>query len=220
MKLSVSELKKAAYQDEVQEEMFPDPEPEKTVPRFISGKTEEAVSGSERGTLYHRVMECLDFCAACDTEAAVREQLQELIGKGRIRKDALQLVSAEKIAAFFRSELGRRMCLAAKEDRLKKEQPFVIGIPYEEVYREEDITDTGETVMVQGIIDAYFEEEGQLILMDYKTDSVKEDVKGELTKRYKAQLQYYSMALSQMTGLPVKEKMIYAFTNGEAFCVE
>lgn len=220
MKLSVSELKKAAYQDEVQEEMFPDPEPEKTVPRFISGKTEEAVSGSERGTLYHRVMECLDFCAVCDTEAAVREQLQELIGKGRIRKDALQLVSAEKIAAFFRSELGRRMCLAAKEDRLKKEQPFVIGIPYEEVYREEDITDTGETVMVQGIIDAYFEEEGQLILMDYKTDSVKEDVKGELTKRYKAQLQYYSMALSQMTGLPVKEKMIYAFTNGEAFCVE
>lgn len=220
MKLSVSELKKAAYQDEVQEELFPEKLPEKTVPRFVSGKTEEAVSGSERGTLYHRVMECLDFCAACDTTEAVREQLQSLIDRGRVRKDALQLVSVEKIVAFFRSELGIRMCLAAKEGRLKKEQPFVIGIPYEEVYTEEDITDSGETVMVQGIIDAYFEEEGQLVLMDYKTDSVKEDVKGELTKRYKAQLKYYGEALSQITGLPVKEKMIYAFTNGEAFYVE
>ena len=142
------------------------------------------------------------------------------LDRGRIRKDALQLISVEKIAGFFRSELGMRMCLAAKEGRLKKEQPFVIGIPYEEVYKEEDITDSGETVMVQGIIDAYFEEDGQLVLMDYKTDSVKEDVKEELTKRYKAQLMYYGMALSQMTGMPVKEKMIYAFTNGEAFCVE
>ncbi len=220
MKLSVSELKKAAYQDEVQEELFPETTPEKTVPRFISGKVEEGVSGSERGTLYHRVMECLDFCAACDTMEAVQAQLQELIDKGRIRKDAMQLVSVEKIVDFFRSELGARMCQAAKEGRLMKEQPFVIGIPYEEVYKEDGIGDTGETVMVQGIIDAYFEEEGQLILMDYKTDSVKEDVKGELTKRYKAQLMYYSMALSQITGKPVKEKMIYAFTNGEAFCVE
>lgn len=220
MKLSVSELKKAAYQDEVQEELFPESSPEKTVPHFITGKVEEGVSGSERGTLYHRVMECLDFCAAYDTTEAVREQLQNLIDRGRIRKDALQLISVEKIAAFFRSELGMRMCLAAKEGRLKKEQPFVIGIPYEEVYKEEDITDSGETVMVQGIIDAYFEDDGQLVLMDYKTDSVKEDVKEELTKRYKAQLMYYGMALSQMTGMPVKEKMIYAFTNGEAFCVE
>ncbi len=220
MKLSVSELKKAAYEDEVQEEMFPERSPEKTVPKFISGKTEEAVSGSERGTLYHRVMECLDFCAACDTAEAVQAQLQELIDRGRIRKDALQLVSADKIAAFFRSKLGLRMCLAAKEGRLKKEQPFVIGIPYEEVYKEEGIKNSGEMVMVQGIIDAYFEEDGQLILMDYKTDSVNEDVKEELTKRYKAQLMYYGMALSQMTGMPVKEKMIYAFTSGEAFGVE
>ena len=103
---------------------------------------------------------------------------------------------------------------------MKKEQPFVIGIPYEEVYTEEDVKNTGETVMVQGIIDAYFEEDGQLILMDYKTDSVKENVKEELTKRYKAQLKYYAGALSQITGMPVKEKMIYAFTSGEAFGVE
>lgn len=220
MKLSVSELKKAAYQDEVQEEMFPETGPCKTVPRFISGKAEETVSGSERGTLYHRVMECLDFCAECDSAEAVQAQLQVLADRGRIRKDTLQLVSADKIAGFFRSELGKRMCLAAKEGRLKKEQPFVIGIPYEEVYRDEGVKESGETVMVQGIIDAYFEEEGQLVLMDYKTDSVKEDVREELTKRYKAQLMYYGRALSQMTGMPVKEKMIYAFANGEAFGVE
>ena len=74
--------------------------------------------------------------------------------------------------------------------------------------------------MVQGIIDACFEEDGALVLVDYKTDSVKEDVREVLTKRYRAQLDYYEQALYQITGKAIRERMIYAFTNGEAFAVE
>ena len=92
-------------------------------------------------------------------------------------------------------------------------------MPYSEVYKTEE-ADPAELVMVQGIIDACFEEEGELVLVDYKTDSVQENVKEVLTKRYKTQLDYYEQALCQVTGKTVKERMIYAFTNGEAFAVE
>lgn len=218
-KLSVSELKKAAYADEEQEELFPEVLPEKTIPKFMQGIKEEGVSGSERGTLYHRIMECLDFCKEYKGEADVLSELEDLIAKGRIRKDAVQLVAPEKILQFFRSELGGRMQAAARLDTLKKEQPFVIGIPYSSVYKSEE-AGADELVMVQGIIDACFEEDGALVLVDYKTDAVPENVKEVLTKRYRTQLKYYEQALCQITGKHVKERMIYAFVNGEAFAVE
>ena len=131
---------------------------------------------------------------------------------------------------------------------LRKEQPFVIGIPYEELYGAEgndknhakaaetvagleksdvkiagtveDLQETAtEYIMVQGIIDACFEENDELVLVDYKTDSVSTEVREELTKRYRTQLQLYARALTQMTGKKVHEKLIYAFSNGEAFAV-
>ncbi len=219
MKLSVSELKKAAYKDEEQEELFPEVLPEKTIPKFMQDIKEEGVSGSERGTLYHRIMECMDFCKEYQTEADISTELEMLIAKGRIRKDAAVLVTPEKLLRFFRSELGNRMQAAARKGTLKKEQPFVIGIPYDAVYPEEN-AGSEEFVMVQGIIDACFEEKGELVLVDYKTDSVQENVKEVLTKRYRTQLEYYEQALCQVTGKKVKARMIYAFTNGEAFSVE
>ncbi|MBP3618302.1 MAG: helicase-exonuclease AddAB subunit AddA [Lachnospiraceae bacterium] len=218
MKLSVSELKKAAYAEETQEELFPEILPEKTVPKFMQDVREEKISGSERGTLYHRIMECMDFCKDYPTEESVRVELEKLIEKGRIRKDALEFAAPGKIHHFFASDLGKRMQQAARKGCLRKEQPFVIGIPYNEVYR--DVQNTDEFVMVQGIIDAYFEEADGLVLMDYKTDAVQENVKEVLTKRYATQLKYYERALCQITGKPVKERIIYAFTNGEEFVVE
>ena len=219
-KLSVSELKKAAYAEEEQEELFPEPVPDKIIPRFMQETKEVTVSGSERGTLYHRIMECMEFEKEYTSEAEVSAEMQRLILQGRIRKDAMELVTPGKILKFFQSDLGKRMQKAAQAGMLRKEQPFVIGLPYEEVYKTEGLTDTGETVMVQGIIDAFFEEDGELVLMDYKTDAVQENVKDVLTKRYRTQLLYYEQALSQITGKKVREKVIYAFTNGEAFEVE
>ncbi len=220
MKLSVSDLKKAAYADEEQEELFPEILPEKTIPKFMQEAKEEGISGSERGTLYHRIMECLDFTKEYTEEAQILSEMESLIAKGRIRADAVSLVAPRKLLHFFNSELGQRMQKAARACCLKKEQPFVIGLPYGEVYRTEEVTDPEEYVMVQGIIDAYFEEDGELVLVDYKTDSVQENVKEVLTKRYRTQLVYYEQALCQVTGKKVKERMIYAFTNGEAFAVE
>ena len=95
-------------------------------------------------------------------------------------------------AAFLRGDLYR-------------EQPFVLGI-------EADLVNPGfpkdETVLVQGIIDAYFEEDGELVLVDYKTDAVEKPQ--DLIDRYQVQLDLYERALKQITGKKVKEKLIYS----------
>ena len=91
--------------------------------------------------------------------------------------------------------------------KLWREQPFVLGINAKELYPEEE---DGELILVQGIIDAYFEEPDGLIVLDYKTD--KADRGEELAEKYQEQLRYYAKALEQMTGKKVKEKIIYSFT--------
>ena len=102
------------------------------------------------------------------------------------------------------------MSVAAKNDKLYLEQPFVLAVPANEVNEE---FPENEKVLVQGVIDVYFEEDGKLILMDYKTDRV--DTADELVKRYKTQLDYYSEALSRLEKKPVAEIMIYSFSLGE-----
>lgn len=88
-----------------------------------------------------------------------------------------------------------------------KEQPFVLGISAREVYDEEK---EDEMLLVQGIIDVYFEEADGLVVLDYKTDKIFSDK--ELVEKYHAQLDYYAKALEQMTEKKVKEKIIYSFT--------
>ena len=109
------------------------------------------------------------------------------------------------------------MCRAEDAGTLRREQPFVIGLPAKELYPD---TESEELVLVQGVIDAFFEEEGSIILMDYKTDRIYEDAKAELTKKYQRQLKYYRRALEMLTGKKVKEVWFYAFGTGEAFEIE
>ena len=66
-----------------------------------------------------------------------------------------------------------------------------------------------ECLLVQGIIDVYFEEEDGLVLLDYKTDKV--SCEQELIDKYRVQLEYYAQALERLTGKDVKEKLIYSF---------
>ena len=69
-----------------------------------------------------------------------------------------------------------------------------------------------ETILVQGIIDAYFIEDGKIILVDYKTDRVRKGQEQKLIDLYHVQLEDYAEALERMTGMKVKEKFIYSFT--------
>lgn len=97
---------------------------------------------------------------------------------------------------------------AAEENKLRKEQPFVLGIPARDIYPE--MTEEDETMLVQGIIDVCFEEDGELVVLDYKTDKIWSEQK--LLDKYQSQLEYYARALEQITGKKVREKIIYSFT--------
>ncbi|MGN0505032.1 MAG: helicase-exonuclease AddAB subunit AddA [Lachnospiraceae bacterium] len=231
MKVTVSELKRlslileeeerqAAEEQEEQERtatvssVLPEEMPEKaecqedvSYPDFL--KPEEKLSGSDRGTVYHRVLELLPMEKSY-TAALLSKELQVLKEAGKIKEEELAVISERKLLTFFSSPLAGRMRTAEEAGLLYREQPFVLGIPARELYPE---ADTSEPVLVQGIMDAFFVENGEIVLLDYKTDYVKQDAKEELTKKYRTQLCYYKRALEQLYGLPVKEMRIYSFSG-------
>ena len=118
-------------------------------------------------------------------------------------------IKIQEVLAFLNSPLGVRMKAAWLEKRLYREQPFVIARSAEEL----DKTWAGkrEPVLIQGIIDEYFEEEKDLVLVDYKTDHIRFGEESRLVDLYKVQLEDYADALERMTGKKVKEKIIYSF---------
>ncbi len=211
-KTSVSELKMVAmYQGLNKEEeetatIFPENERKIPVPRFL-GQT-EAVKGTTRGSAYHRVMELFDFSTMTQENilSDYQKQSEKWLENEQITKDELELVDTEKIIHFLHSKLAMRMQKAQNNKVLYCEQPFVLGV---EAKRLSDHFPENETVLIQGIIDVYFIEDGKIVLMDYKTDTVKTEK--ELVERYHTQLDYYSEALNRITGLPVKEVLIYSF---------
>ena len=185
---------------------------ESYVPLFVRGEHKAAADsphqGALRGTAMHRMMECLDYGALTDafSREEVTRQLEALQRKGRMAADAAVLVNEEKIWHFLQTDLAARIMQAHKSGKLFREQPFVMGLPANET---DPLIHSEEPVLVQGIIDLYFEEADGLVLLDYKTDSVKE-VK-QLLDRYQTQMDLYARALAAATGKPVKEKLIYSF---------
>ncbi|MDD3253257.1 MAG: helicase-exonuclease AddAB subunit AddA [Lachnospiraceae bacterium] len=161
--------------------------------------------GATRGTAYHRAMELLPFDQIERLED-VKRCLADMVAKQRFTQENYDLIDPAEIWTFLQSALGVRMRNAQREGRLHKEQQFVMGMPA----RQMGAADSDELVIIQGIIDAFFEEDGQLVLMDYKTDKVsKPEI---LMEHYKKQLDYYEHALTQMTGMRVREKIIYSLT--------
>ena len=105
---------------------------------------------------------------------------------------------------------------ADEQGLLRKESQFVIGIPASLM----DEADSEEPVIIQGVIDVWFEEDGELVLVDYKTDSVEEGNEQLLLDRYQIQMVYYAQALQQITGKKVKEAVIYSLALQKEVKVE
>ena len=124
----------------------------------------------------------------------------------RLSSEYAQAVRERKLLKFLRSEIAYRMWRAQRAGRLYREQPFVLGIDARRL--KADFPDT-ETVLIQGIIDVFFEEEDGLVLLDYKTDSV--PTMTELWNRYETQLDYYQEAIQKLFGKNVKERILYSF---------
>lgn len=213
-KVSVSEIKHQRMQFEPEEmetvQWYAEEETEEIVPDFIE-KRDRVNRGALRGSAMHLVMQCLPFAGSPSDGnkkqmyAWIAEELEKLKKAGRLDETMYELVRIPMIVDFFASSLGKRMVQADQREELRKEKAFVLGIPAGEIWD----CDSRELVLVQGIVDAFFYEDGDIILMDYKTDSVEKPE--QLIQRYQAQLDLYARALEEATGKKVREKIIYSF---------
>ena len=216
VKVTVSDLKKKSYHEdeEIEEAVYFEPDIVPLVPRFIEEKTEaeEEFTGAARGTAYHRVMECLEY-GKTDTSQNLKEQIEELVQNQKLSEVEAKCVRVSDIRGFVECDLGQRMKAAALKGRLFREQPFVISRSAAKI---DESWDESERVLVQGIIDAYFLEDEEIVLVDYKTDYVRRGEEKKLIERYHTQLEDYGQALERMTRRRVKEKYIYSFALKKA----
>lgn len=169
------------------------------VPEFLS--EEKKISGAEKGTLMHLAMQKLDEKIEYD-EAMVEKLIKGLCDKNIISEKEAEAIDIKKIYAFTKSAMWDEM-KHAKE--VHKEKPFYINLPAKDIYE----VDIDENVLVQGVIDLYYiTESGEIVLVDYKTDRVKEAE--ELVDKYSEQLRIYKMALEKSLGKDVSHVYIYS----------
>ena len=171
---------------------------------------EDVLTGAQWGTLMHEAMQWLPL--AQYTQASLTKELDALVTKGTFTEEERNLLSDTSLYKFFSSDLGKRLINAK---RIERELPFSMLFEGKRVY---DSLEDGENLFLQGIIDTAFEEDGEWVLVDYKTDRVKSGE--DLIKRYKIQMDLYKEALQRLTGMPVKACYIYSFRLHDAISID
>lgn len=185
---------------------------------FSAEKTEQ--TGEEalqraamRGIAVHRVMEKLDY-GALPPCGKIGEYLDSLTEQGILSGEERAILREEDLETFLQSPLCRRMEAAWQKGTLHREAQFVMALPAKEVEPERS---SEEPVVIQGIIDAWFEEDGEIVLVDYKTDR---GASAELlAERYRPQLALYARALGMMEQKRVSARLLWSFARGEAICL-
>jgi ATP-dependent helicase/nuclease subunit A len=207
VKITVSELKRRFDTgfDEESSNMY--------VPALIKKpmflEESRTMSAAERGTIMHFVMQHLNM--AQSDRPRLDQQLSAMVERELLTEEQAKTIDMEKKLRLLESSLGKRMAAA----KLYREIPFNLELACSEIYTDMDQQKYGHhKVMLQGVIDCYFEDDDGLVLLDYKTDFIK-DGSESIKQRYKVQIEYYSKALERITGKKVREKYIYLFHNGE-----
>lgn len=215
-KFSVSEVKRRyqeLHSDELQDEAAlsvpaaavipPSPGEDDAfaaLPPWLAGE-EAAVSGAQRGTALHKALQYITP-AADQTTATLRREIDAFVRQGLLSREEAKLVYVPVLAAFCQSDIGRRM---AESPELHREYPFTVllagGDPLPE-------TETGEQILIQGVIDCLFREDDAWILVDYKSDRL--ETADAFRRRYAVQLALYKRAVEQITHRPVEETYIYS----------
>ncbi len=176
-------------------------------PQFDGGAEQ---SGAKRGTVTHFVMQHLNLCGGL-TQGGIQAQLEKMVQDGMLTEAEKSMVQVAQIARFYESKLGQRL-LASQ--RVEREVPFEIQVAAAQLFEGY----TGDSsVLLQGIVDCFFEEGDALVLVDYKTDRVQSQADIlQIRERYGVQIQYYTQALELVSGKRVKEKYLYLFSAGQA----
>jgi len=165
----------------------------------------QGIAAAHRGSAMHAFLQYCDYAAAM---ASLSDEIERLEQLGYLTTRDVRALERDKLERFFASDFAQRM---AKSPTLLREQKFTLAIAAHELL--DDPAAQGEEVVVQGIIDCAFEEDGALILLDYKTDRV--DDMQALIERYGAQLKLYRRAMQECFGIEVAQTLIYSFWLGD-----
>ena len=172
-------------------------------PNFLNDEKEEKVTAARRGTLVHLCLQKLNEKQEYDIKK-IQNLIEKLEEKKIITKKEAKAINVGKILEFTHSKIWEDL-KEAKE--VQKEKPFYINISASEIYNEK----TDQNILVQGIIDLYYiDKDDKLILVDYKTDYIESGCEYILKQRYNKQIELYSQALEQALDKKVDKRYIYS----------
>ena len=166
------------------------------------------LSGAEKGTAMHTFVQYCDFERA---RTSLDEEIKRLVEKGFLTEIQGDAVNRESVNAFLNSDLMNRMINA---NMLEREFRFTVEIPAGIADKTLEFPYSEEPIILQGAVDCLFEENGKIIVVDYKTDRGKS--REELTDMYSPQLKLYKLAIEQVMGKIVSQCVIYSFGLGES----
>ena len=192
-KMSVTKIKELKTKELIKHET-----PE-IKPKFMEEK--KSLTGAEKGTLVHLILQKLDLKKEYNKKE-IEEVIEKLYKKQIINKIQKESVNIEKIYKILSSPFFEKI---KKAKQIKKETPFYTYIDTKEIYN----TEKSENILVQGIIDLYYiNDDDEVVLIDYKTDYVEKEY--ELIEKYKVQLEIYKKALEESLNTKINEIYIYS----------
>jgi len=178
-------------------------------PRFILEKA--GLTAAERGTALHQAMQCIDY-AKCGNESGVESEIARMRDEGILSEEQAAAIDRPKVVRFFESDIGKRVL---RSQSMKREFKFSLLHPAERYYA----GGGDDKILLQGIIDCFFEEDGMLVVIDFKTDRVLPGKLMEKAADYAPQIASYSSALESITGKNVTERVLYFFDADAAVCL-
>ena len=140
----------------------------------------------------------------CDNLEAVQKEIIRLTEEGFLSQEQALMVDCRKIAIFFKSDLGRKLCSGVPCLREFKFSILDDGGHYGEGL-------AGEQVLLQGVVDCALQEEDGITIIDFKTDRVSPDTVKTVAERYRPQVETYAEALHRIYEQPIKGKYLYFF---------
>ena len=211
-KITATELKGMDTADDEAQQLLPqydDLTAAFPLPDF--GRSDTPLSAAEKGIATHLLLQHIDLSKTTDTGSVI-EEIGRLKNEGFITDRQAEAIKPDTVLRLFGSDIGRRMIKAGMAGRLRREFRFSILADASRFF------DTGseEKILLQGVIDCFFEENGGLVIVDYKTDRVFEEEEiSERAEYYRGQLAAYAHALSRICGKKVKECILFFLAAGK-----
>ncbi len=206
-KLSVTDMEKMHKKTNVEDIAYRIPSLIK-MPKFIEGQ--KSFTSAEKGTIKHFVMQHIDLNYVKSVEQ-IKAQVEDMVFNDLLTDEEAKVIDVNEVYNFFQSSIGKRVL---KSSNVKREKPFVLRKKASQVIQ--SIDKCSDELLIQGIIDCYFEEDGDFVLIDYKSDHIFDNNFSRVVDKYRSQVLLYKAALENITNRRVKESYIYLFSINKA----